>query len=158
MPYYKKTKKKINGKWYPQSITVGEPVTTDEIAKLLADFSSASVGDTYNILKNLARVMSIYMSNGRSVKLDGVGTFYYSAKSTGQGVDTPEEVNANQIVGVRVRFIPEVDRGSDHSVTRALVPQGLKWEEWGGDTASGTPTTPGTGGEDGDDSGQGTFG
>ena len=65
MPYYKKVKKKINGKWYPQSVTVGDPVTTDEIAQLLADFSSASVGDTYNILKNLARAMSIYMSNGR---------------------------------------------------------------------------------------------
>ena len=51
MPYYKKVKKKINGKWYPQSVTVGDPVTTDEIAQLLADFSSASVGDTYNILK-----------------------------------------------------------------------------------------------------------
>ena len=65
MPYYRKVKKKINGKWYPQSVTVGDPVTTDEIAQLLADFSSASVGDTYNILKNLARAMSIYMSNGR---------------------------------------------------------------------------------------------
>ena len=156
MPYYKKKQKKINGKWYPQSVTVGDPVTTDEIAQLLADFSSASVGDTYNILKNLARAMSIYMSNGRSVKLDGVGTFYYTLTAAGQGVDTPEEVNANQIVGVRVRFLPEYSRASDHTATRALVPDKLKWEEWGGE-ATGS-TTPGTGGEDGDDSGQGTFG
>ena len=65
MPYYKKTQKKINGKWYPQSVTVGTPVTTDEIAQLLADFSSASVGDTYNILKNLARAMSIASTRRR---------------------------------------------------------------------------------------------
>lgn len=158
MPYYKKRKKKNNGKWYPQSVTVGEPVTTDEIAKLLADFSSASVGDTYNILKNLPRAMSIYLSNGRSVKLDGVGTFYYTAKANGQGVDTPEEVNANQIVGVRVRFLPEYSRRDDGSTTRSLVADGLKWEELFDDPSKSTPTTPGTGGEDGDDSGQGTFG
>ena len=158
MPYYKKVKKKINGKWYPQSVTVGDPVTTDEIAQLLADFSSASVGDTYNILKNLARAMSIYMSSGRTGKLDGVGTFYYSAKANGQGVDTPEEVNANQIVGVRVRFIPEMDRNSQGAVSRALVPNNLKWEELFDDPSKGTTTTPGTGGSDDDDSGQGTFG
>lgn len=151
MPYYKKKQKKINGKWYPQSVTVGNPVTTDEIAQLLADFSSTSVGDTYNILKNLARAMSIYMSNGRSVKLDGLGSFYYSAKSTGQGVDTPEEVSADQIIGVRVRFLPEYSRTSDGSATRAIVPNNLKWEEWGENTAASGAigTTPGEGsGED----------
>lgn len=158
MPYFKKRQKKINGKWYPQSVTVGEPVTTDEVAQLLADLSAVSPGDTFSVLKNLARAMSIYMSSGRTVKLDGVGTFYYSAKANGQGVDTPEEVNANQIVGVRVRFIPEMDRNAQGAVTRALVPNNLKWEELFDDPSKSTPTTPGTGGEDGDDSGQGTFG
>ena len=131
-------------------------VTTDEIAQLLADFSSASVGDTYNILKNLARAMSIYMSNGRSVKLEGVGTFYYTSTAAGQGVDTPEEVNASQITGVRVRFLPEYTRSADHTATRALVPDSLKWEEWGGaaSTPSGTPgggSTSGSGDDGGDD-------
>ena len=159
MPYYKKVKKKINGKWYPQSVTVGDPVTTDEIAQLLADFSSASVGDTYNILKNLARAMSIYMSNGRSVKLDGLGTFYYTATAAGAGVDTPEEVNANQINGVRVRYLPEYTRSADHSATRAIVPDSLKWEEWGGDTSSSSSsTTPGTGGGTDDTGSDGSFG
>ena len=158
MPYFKKRKKKINGKWYPQSVTVGEPVTTDEVAQLLADLSAVSPGDTFSVLKNLARAMSIYMSSGRTVKLDGVGTFYYSAKANGQGVDTPEEVNANQIVGVRVRFIPEMDRNSQGAVSRALVPNNLKWEELCDAPSKGTTTTPRTGGSDDDDSGQGTFG
>lgn len=139
-------------------MTVGEPVTTDEVAQLLADLSAVSPGDTFSVLKNLARAMSIYMSSGRTVKLDGVGTFYYSAKANGQGVDTPEEVNANQIVGVRVRFIPEMDRNSQGAVSRALVPNNLKWEELFDDPSKGTTTTPGTGGSDDDDSGQGTFG
>lgn len=139
-------------------MTVGEPVSTDEVAQLLADLSAVSPGDTFSVQKNLARAMSIYMSSGRTVKLDGVGTFYYSAKANGQGVDTPEEVNANQIVGVRVRFIPEMDRNSQGAVSRALVPNNLKWEELFDDPSKGTTTTPGTGGSDDDDSGQGTFG
>lgn len=156
MPFYKKRKKKINGKWYPQSVTVGDPVTTDEVAQLLADFSAVSPGDTYSVLKNLARAMSIFMSSGRTVKLDGVGTFYYAAKANGQGVDTPEEVNASQIVGVRVRFIPEMDRNAQGAVTRALVPSNLKWEELFDDPSS--DNTPSTGGGSGEESGAGTFG
>lgn len=158
MPYYKKTQKKINGKWYPQSVTVGDPVTTDEIAQLLADLSAVSPGDTYNVLKNLARAMSIYMSNGRTVKLEGVGTFYYSAKANGQGVDTPEEVNAKQIVGVRVRFIPEMDRDSKGAVTRALVPNNLKWEEWGSSSSPSSGTGGSGTGSGGEDDGEGTLG
>lgn len=159
MPFYKKVKKKINDKWYPQSVTVGDPVTTDEIAQLLADFSSASVGDTYNILKNLARAMSIYMSNGRTVKLEGLGTFYYTATASGQGVDTPEEVNASQIIGVRVRYLPDYSRQSDGTATRALVPDNLKWEEWGGTTSTSSGATTGgtTGGEEGEE-GSGSLG
>lgn len=156
MPYYKRKYKKINNKWYPQAVTVGEPVTTDEIAQLLADFSSVSVGDTYNVLKNLARAMSIYMSNGRSVKLEGVGTFYYTLTASGQGVDTAEEVNANQITGVRVRFLPEFSRSADRTATRALVPDNLKWEEWGGEDKKSSSTGGGT--DTGEDDGQGSFG
>lgn len=147
MPYYKKVQKSINGKWYPQAVTVGEPVTTDEVAQLLADLSSASVGDTYNMLKNLSKVMSIYMGNGRSVKLEGLGTFYYTLTASGKGVDTADEVSAKQIVGVRVRFLPEYTRTADNaSTTRALVPDTLKWQEWGGSTQTTTSSDTGTGG------------
>ncbi len=47
------------------------------------------------------------MALGHTVKIDGLGTFYYTATSTKNGVATEEEVTANQIVGVCVRFIPE---------------------------------------------------
>ena len=42
MGFFKKVKQKINGMWYPQSITVGKPVTTDEVAKRLAIESTVS--------------------------------------------------------------------------------------------------------------------
>lgn len=36
MAFFKKQQKKINGKWYPQVVTVGKPVTTDEVADRLS--------------------------------------------------------------------------------------------------------------------------
>ena len=51
--------------------------------------------------------MGDFMAQGRSVKLDGVGSFYFTAVTNKNGVATEKEVSANQISGVRVRFIPE---------------------------------------------------
>jgi len=137
MAFYKKVQKKVNQKWYPQSVTVGKPVTTDEVADRLAQISTVSRADTYAVLKDLGGVLSDYMAQGRTVKLDGVGTFYYTANSQGQGVDTADEVSAKQITGVRVRFLPETGRNSNNQVvTRSLVSSNIFWEEWGGTSGS----------------------
>lgn len=145
MAFYKKTQQKINGKWYPISVTVGKPVTTDEVAKRLAAESTVSPADTFAVLKALGGVLADFMENGRTVKLDGVGTFYYTANSKGNGVDSPDKVNATQITDVRVRFIPEKHTSSSHQVTtRSLVSDNIFWEEWGGTDKTGG------GGEDGE--------
>ena len=137
MAFFKKTKQKINGKWYPKSITVGKPVTTDEVAKRLAAESTVSPADTFAVLKALGGVLGDFMANGRTVKLDGVGTFYYTANASGNGVDSADKVTATQITGVRVRFIPEVRANSAHQVTtRSLVGDSIFWEEWGGKSSS----------------------
>jgi len=141
MGFFKKVKQKINGMWYPQSITVGKPVTTDEVAKRLAIESTVSPADTFAVLKSLGSVLGSYMADGRTVKLDGVGTFYYTAVASGNGVDSPDKVTAKQITGVRVRFIP------DQVTTRSLVDSNIFWEEWGG--KSTTPSEGGGGGEGG---------
>ena len=159
MAFYKKIQQAVNKKWYPRSIVVGDAATTDEVAQRLADISTVSLGDTYNVLKNLSTVLKAFMKEGRSVKLDGVGTFYYTADATKQGVDTAEEVSAKQIVGVRVRFLPEYGRTSSGKVsTRALVDDDIQWLDIAtldpALKAGGTATTPGgsTGtGEDEDD-------
>lgn len=133
MAFFKKTKQKINGKWYPKSVTVGKPVTTDEVAQHLAKESTVSPADTFAVLKSLGGVLGDFMANGRTVKLDGVGTFYYTANASGNGVDSADEVKATQITGVRVRFIPEVRANSSHQITtRTLVGTNIFWEEWGG--------------------------
>lgn len=149
MAFFKKQKQKINGKWYPQAVTVGKPVTTDMVAKRLAEISTVSPGDTYAVLKNLGGVLALFMEQGLTVKLDGFGTLYYTAVTNGQGVDTEEEVSAKQITGVRVRFIPEARRSSSNKITtRSLVSEDIYWEEL---PTQATPTTPETPDEGGDD-------
>ncbi len=166
MAFYKKSQLKSNKKWYPRSIVVGNPATTDDVADRLAEISTVSRGDTYNVLKDLASALKSFMKEGRSVKLDGVGTFYYAADASGQGVDTPEEVSAKQINGVRVRFLPETSRTASGKVgTRSLVDDDIQWldidtldpaKQGGSTTSGGGTTTPGGGtGEDGE---EGSFG
>ena len=41
------------------------------------------------------------MNAGRTVKLDGRGTFYYTPNTQGQSVDTAEGVSAKQIIDTR---------------------------------------------------------
>lgn len=146
MAFFKKQQQKITGLWYPQSITVGKPVTTDQVADKLALMSTTTRGDAYAIMKNLGAVLADYMASGRSVKIEGVGTFYYTAATRKTGVATEKEVNAAQITGVRVRFLPEVHRGTKGQVvTRSMVDDNIFWEEWG---KTSTSTGGNTGGDD----------
>lgn len=148
MAFFKKVKKKINGLWYPQSVTVGKPVHTNEVADRLAQISTVSPADTYAVLKGLGGVLGDYMAQGRTVKLDGIGTFYYTSIANGQGVDSPDKVKATLITGARVRFIPETSRTASNKVaTRSLVSNNIFWEEWGGKSSSST----GDGGGSADD-------
>lgn len=153
MAFFKRVQQKINSLWYPQSVTVGKPVTTDQVADQLAILSTVTRGDTYAVMKNLGAVLGNYMAQGRTVKIDGVGTFYYTASANKKGVQTATEVSASQINGVRVRFIPEVGRNSGRQVTtRSMVDTNIFWEEWGktstdaGNSGSGNQGGSGSGG------------
>lgn len=143
MAFYKKVQRKINNKWYASAVTVGKPVTTDEVADRLSQISTVSRADTYAVLKDLAGVLADYMANGRTVKLDGLGTFYYTCDTNTMGVDKPELVTAKQIKGARVRFIPETKmsgQSTGRSATRSLISQNIFWEEWGADSSASSTT------------------
>ena len=104
----------------------------------------------YAVLGNLPGVMADMMAQGRSVRMDGLGTFRYTINAQKQGVDTPEEVGAEQIVGVRVRYVPETRRPTKSGpVTRALVDDNLRWIRFDGkpvEDDTEEPAEPGTGG------------
>ena len=138
MAFWKRIKMKINGLWYPKSVLVGTPVTTKQVAERLARESTVSLADVYAVLLSLGSVLGDYMSQGRSVKLDGIGSFYFTATANKNGVAKEEDVSAKQINGVRVRFIPETCHKQNGSTpagrraTRNLTDVSIEWEEWKG--------------------------
>lgn len=125
MAYYKK--QKLNGKWYPRSVTVGT-LTTADVAERLSRMSTVTRGDVYAVLLGLGEVMGEMLAMGSSVKLDGLGTFYLVGKAVGAGVDTPQEVSPRQFRKLSVAFIPEYSRASSHAVVaRTIVPRQVQW-------------------------------
>lgn len=125
MAYYKK--QKLNGKWYPRSVTVGT-LTTADVAERLSRMSTVTRGDVYAVLLGLGEVMGEMLAMGSSVKLDGLGTFYLVGRATGAGVDTPQEVSPRQFRKLSVAFIPEYSRTSSHAVVaRTIIPRQVQW-------------------------------
>ena len=70
------------------------------------------------------------MAQGRSVKLDGIGTFFFQSNASGNGVDSPEEVSPRQIHGVKIRFIPETKYQPGGGSRRAIRPMSEMSIEW----------------------------
>ena len=150
MAFYKKMKMKVNGKWYPKSVLVGSAISTEQVAKRLAAESTVSPADVRAVLTALGGVMGDYMAQGRSVKLDGIGSFYFTASTNKNGVATEKEVTAKLINGVRVRFIPETrfrGSGKGRVSMRSLSDVDIEWEEWKGEEKGIEPKKPGGGGE-----------
>lgn len=121
----------MTGLYYPESVTVGKPISTVEIANALADRSTVTRADTLAVLTDLGSVMSTYMAQGKSVKLNGLGSFRYTIGAHGQGAETAEEVTCQNIKNVKVTFIPETTRNSDNSVaTRSMLTTTIDWIKW----------------------------
>lgn len=99
------TKKKL---YYPSIDRLkSDFVDTDEIARKLAEFSSVDAGSVFCVLKNLPMIMRFYLSDGKGVRLDGLGSFFPTLDCKGAGVDSPEKVNAKQINKVNLMYRPE---------------------------------------------------
>ena len=109
------------------------------------------------VLAEMPGVLADYMSQGKSVKLEGLGTFRYTLDT--EGVENEADFDfQKQLKAVRVSFIPTkegaVTKGG--TATRALVPTGIEWLKYDGQAATDDGTDPDGGGvEEGED---GSFG
>lgn len=158
MAFYKKQFSEKFGVYFPQAVTVGSPVDTKKIAERLAAISTVSKADVAAVLAELPGVLADYMSQGKSVRLDGLGTFRYTLST--EGVEQEADFDfQKQVKAVRVSFTPQregaVTRGG--TATRPLVPSGIEWQEWLGraeEASSGSDDTgggtEGGGGDDGE--------
>ena len=165
MAFYRKAKLNKGTKenpefvWFPRAILVGKQITKKQLSKRLAAESTVSEADVAAVLTALPSVMEMFMGMGRSVKLEGIGSFQYTIGCKGTAVDSAEKVSARQITDVRVRFQPERSFSPGRtSMTRAMA-ENVNTLEWididsltgnGAAAASpsqgGTTPDPGTGG------------
>jgi predicted histone-like DNA-binding protein len=118
--------------WYPMLVKNGGPIVLSQLAAKIAEKSSLTIGDVYNVVSGLISEMNDKLINGNSVRLDGLGSFTLVARAGGQGVETPEEVNAGQIKSVSVRFTPTAKRTATRGTSYALL-EGLEFQRWSGD-------------------------
>ena len=158
MAFYKPRLKKRSGLYYPEAVTVGKQVSTKQLAQALSDRSTVTLSDARAVLSELGTVMSTYMAQGRSVQLEGLGSFRYTINAQKQGVETLEEVSPLQIKSIRVRFVPETTRNADGTVaTRSCQPGAVDGFLWAGDEKKADGSA-GDDDEDTGDSGSGTGG
>ena len=130
MLFWKRVKQKINGKWYPHTIVIGKTAGTQEVAERLARESTVSPADVHAVIRALPTVMAEIMAESRSVNLEGLGSFHFTAQATGKGVETEDKVSADQFTSVRVQFIPARQKQGT-GYTRSLVGN-VSFMEWKG--------------------------
>lgn len=169
MAFYRKAKLNKGTKddpqyiWFPRAILVGKQINVKELSKRVAAESTVSETDVRAVLTALPGVMSMFMRLGRSVKLEGIGSFQYTIGCQGKVVDSEDKVSARQITDVRVRFQPERSFSPGRTnMTRAMAEDVSEIEWIDIDTlvspTEGTSTTPSQGGSGGETPGPGTGG
>ncbi len=121
-------------KWFPRLAKFRKAVSTQQVAEMIAEKSSLTPGDVHNVIRNMVTVMGRLLLNSQTVKLDGLGTFTLIAKSSGNGVDTPEKVSPSQIRALRIQFTPEGTRAPGGALTRAIF-SGIQYERLDGNSS-----------------------
>ena len=158
MAFYKKVFNEKFGVYYPAAVVVGQPVPVKKVAERLSRMCTVTYADVMAVLGELPGVMADYMAQGKSVRLDGLGTFRLTLKTRGVADEADFDLQ-KQVEAVRVQFVEGLmTKGS--TATRALVPTGIEWLPYDAaiegtdDAGPGETTEPG-----GEDTGSdGSFG
>lgn len=97
-------------KWYPHLVKSRHIVDTVTLAREIAERSSLTPGDVYNVIQNLFGSVKHHLLDSESVRLDGFGTFTVKSHSEGNGVSSPGEVTHKQINRLTIQFTPSYKR------------------------------------------------
>lgn len=90
-------------KYYAQADAV-EPITLADITERVEKRSTVSSADAKAVLDALQFEIKEALLDGKSVRLGDIGSFRVTLGS--EGVDVPDELTADKIRIVRVRFSP----------------------------------------------------
>ncbi|MGE4289640.1 MAG: HU family DNA-binding protein [Salinivirgaceae bacterium] len=97
---------KAGEKVYFPRLTESSRVSMDYLIPIIEKRSSASGADVYSVLYNLVNLIPEMLLDGKTIKLENLGTFSLHAQTRAES--SPEEVNAQNITGLKVVFRPDV--------------------------------------------------
>lgn len=140
------------GKYYPQLVNLGMSVNLDNIAYVMKEKSSLSLGDIQSVLTNFVEAMRSSLFEGKSVNIQNFGVFSLSARTS--GVEKIEDCTSKNIKLIRINFRPSTSVRPNLTSTRAgeklefidIEAVIAKKDEPG--SGGSDPSTPGEGGGD----------
>lgn len=103
-------------KFYPQLVTLGGNASLDDIAYVMKEKSSLTLGDIQSVLTNFVEAMVATLYNGQSVNIKNFGVFSLSARTA--GVTELKECTAKNIKAVKINFRPSSTVRPDITATR----------------------------------------
>ena len=127
MAFYSKKYVKLTEKWIPVSKTVS-CYDAHRLAKDIEKESTVSQTDVMAVLNAIPTVMTRYLAEGHSVKLDGIGSFFLTFECKKTGVDTAEEVSMDQVTNIKVQFRPAMKGSSKKGkFNNTLIADDIEW-------------------------------
>ena len=127
MAFFTKQFVKLTGKWIPRPKTVS-CYDAKRLAKDIEKESTVSETDVIAVLNAIPKVMTRYLAEGHSVKLDGIGSFFLNFECKKTGVDTAEEVSMDQVTNIKVQFRPAMKGGSKKGkFNNTLIADDIEW-------------------------------
>ena len=88
-------------KFYATAQKTGD-TRMDELCDEIVQISALSKSDVYGVLYALLEVLPRHLGNGRSVHLEGLGSFRVSLRSNAE--DSEDDVDMHSIKGARLLF------------------------------------------------------
>lgn len=90
-------------KFYAHPVYLGS-MSLKELSDEVAEKSSLTRGDCYNVIQNFLSSMKKALDKGYIVKWDDLGSFRTTLSSS--GAETPEELSSAHIKKANIRFTP----------------------------------------------------
>jgi predicted histone-like DNA-binding protein len=103
--------------YYPRLVTQGNSADLNDVAFLMKEASSLSVGDIKSVLTNFIECTRTLLYGGQSVRIADFGTFSLGAQTTGE--DTEKACGVKNIKSVKINFRAAMNVKPNLSATRA---------------------------------------
>ena len=160
MAFFGKKIIKVTEKWVPVVKSISN-YDAKRLAKDIEKESTVSQTDVMAVLTAIPAVMTRYLAEGHSVKLDGIGSFHLSFECKKTGVDTPEEVSMDQVTNIKVQFRPAMKAGvgaQKGKKINTLIADDIEWTYLPGTDKADDSAASGGEGENTDTGGSTTGG